>query len=155
MRSPECHPPPSESPSASASSFKIRLFLFLAGLLGFGAALISLSSAATARNSAGERKTTQAAHAPVPAEPGVVRIQVTEKGFTPSTITLSPGVPTELEFLRTTEETCASSVVFPELGLSEPLALNEPVRLKVPAMGPRTLSLQCGVGDHRSAVIIN
>ncbi len=85
----------------------------------------------------------------------MVQVEVTERGFSPSSITLSPGVPTELEFLRTTEETCASSVVFPELGVSEPLALHEPVRVKVPAMGPRTLSFQCGVGDHRSAVIIN
>jgi plastocyanin domain-containing protein len=116
----------------------------LVGLLGIGGALIALSSVSKDEE---PRQATSAS--------GVVQVEVTERGFTPSSITLSPGLPTELQFLRTTEETCASSVVFPELGVSEPLALNSPVRVKVPAMGPRTLSFQCGVGDHRSAVIIN
>lgn len=61
----------------------------------------------------------------------------------------------ELEFTRTTEETCASSVVFPELGVTRELALNQPVRIAVPAEQPRTLAFQCGVGNHRSAVIIH
>ena len=86
--------------------------------------------------------------------PGFVKVEVTDRGFSPSSVTLAPGIPTELEFLRTTDETCASSVVFPDLGVSEPLALNQPVRVKVPASERRTLSFQCGIGDHRSAVII-
>lgn len=99
------------------------------------------------------------AAAPASDRPGgsaeAIRIEVNDRGFWPSSVTLAPGAPVQLEFLRTTEETCASSVVFPELGISEPLALNKPVRLEVPAIQRRTLSFQCGVGDHRSAVIIN
>lgn len=91
----------------------------------------------------------------VSTEPGVVHVEVTDEGFTPSSVSVSPGEPLELEFLRTTEETCASSVAFPELGIRQPLALNEPVRIHVPASERRSLSFQCGVGDHRSAVIIN
>lgn len=84
-----------------------------------------------------------------------IRIEVSDRGFAPSSVTLAPGAPVELEFWRTTDEACASSVVFPELGISEPLALNEPVRLQIPPSQRQTLSFQCGVGDHRSAVIIN
>ena len=86
---------------------------------------------------------------------GPIRIEVNDRGFSPSSVTLAPGAPVELEFLRTTNETCASSVIFPELGVSEPLALNRPVRFTIPANQPRTLSFQCGVGNYRSAVIIN
>lgn len=92
---------------------------------------------------------------PSAAAAGPIRIEVNDRGFSPSSVTLAPGAPVELEFLRTTDETCASSVVFPELGISEPLALNKPVRLQIPASQRQTLSFQCGVGDHRSAVIIN
>lgn len=92
---------------------------------------------------------------PGPVAAGPIRIEVNDGGFSPSSVTLAPGAPVELEFLRTTEETCASSVIFPELGISEPLALNKPVRLAIPASQPRTLSFQCGVGNYRSAVIIN
>ncbi len=88
-------------------------------------------------------------------KPGVVKIEVTDEGFSPSSVTLSPGAPVELEFLRTTDETCAHSVAFPELGIREPLALNKPVLVKVPASQRRSLVFQCGVGDHRSAVVIN
>ena len=86
---------------------------------------------------------------------GPIRVEVSDRGFSPSSVTLAPGAPVELEFLRTTDETCASSVAFPELGISEPLALNKPVRFAIPVSQPRTLSFQCGVGNYRSAVIIN
>ena len=91
----------------------------------------------------------------VPATSGLVRVEVNDRGFSPSSVTVAPDAPVELEFLRTTDETCASSVAFPELGITEPLAMNKPVRIKVPVSQRRTLAFQCGVGDHRSAVIIN
>lgn len=86
---------------------------------------------------------------------GVVAVEVSDRGFLPSSVTIAPGASVELEFKRTTDETCASSVVFPELGINEELALHQPVRIKVPADQRRTLAFQCGVGDHRSAVIIS
>lgn len=89
------------------------------------------------------------------ARDGVVSIEVNDRGFSPSSVDIAPGEPVELEFTRTTEETCASSVVFPELGVTRELALNQPVRIAVPAEQPRTLAFQCGVGNHRSAVIIH
>lgn len=91
----------------------------------------------------------------VAAASGVVNVEVNGDGFSPSSVTLSPGKAVELEFLRTTDETCASSVAFPELGIHESLVLNKPVRVKVPASQRRSLSFQCGVGDHRSAIVIN
>jgi plastocyanin domain-containing protein len=91
----------------------------------------------------------------VRATSGLVKVEVNDRGFSPSSVTVAPDAPVELEFLRTTDETCASAVAFPELGITEPLAINKPVRIKVPVSQPRTLSFQCGVGDHRSAVIIN
>lgn len=88
------------------------------------------------------------------ASTGVIRVNVGEDGFSPSSVTVEPGDPVQLEFTRTTEETCASTVVFPELGLTRDLSINTPVRVPVVVDRQRTLSFQCGVGDHRSAVVI-
>jgi hypothetical protein len=89
-----------------------------------------------------------------PAASGVVHVVVNERGFFPSSVAIAPDTPVQLEFTRTTEETCATSVVFPELSITKDLPLREPVRISVPAERERTLAFQCGVGDHRSAVII-
>jgi plastocyanin domain-containing protein len=86
---------------------------------------------------------------------GIVTVQVNDQGFFPSSISIGAGQAAELEFTRTTEETCAASVVFPELGITRELPLNRPVRVPVPADQTRTLAFQCGVGDHRSAVVIH
>jgi hypothetical protein len=85
---------------------------------------------------------------------GKVAVQVNDRGFFPSSISIVAGQAAELEFMRTTDETCAASVVFPELGITRELPLNRPVRVPLPADQTRTLAFQCGVGDHRSAVII-
>jgi plastocyanin domain-containing protein len=98
---------------------------------------------------------TQVASKPAPtAASGVVRVEVNERGFFPSSVAIAQGNPVQLEFTRTNEETCATSVVFPELSITKDLPLREPVRVSVPAERERTLAFQCGVGDHRSAVII-
>ena len=121
--------------------------LVLAGSLGLGIAALAGASALPEA----PRPYPEAASA----ASGVVEIEITDRGFSPSSVKLLPGTPTELEFLRTTEETCASSVVFPDLGVSEPLPLNEPVRVVVPPTERSSLSFQCGVGDHRSAIIVH
>ncbi len=102
-----------------------------------------------------EANRSSAASAPSTAASGLVAIEVNDEGFSPSSVSIAAGQEVELEFTRTTEETCATSVSFPELGIKKELPLNQPVRVPVPAAQDRTLAFQCGVGDHRSAVVIN
>jgi plastocyanin domain-containing protein len=87
---------------------------------------------------------------------GVIAVEVDERGFSPSSVTVLPGAPLDLEFKRTTTRTCANSVVFPELGVTEELSEERPVRIRVPPdRRERTLSFQCGVNERRGALIIN
>src|SRR5690606_38991438 len=93
--------------------------------------------------------------APSTAASGRVAVAVNDERFSPSPVSVAAGQSVELEFTRTTEESCATSVAFPELGITKELPLNEPVRVPVPADEDRTLAFQCGVGEHRGAVVIN
>ena len=80
-----------------------------------------------------------------------------DRGFTPSRIELPAGAPGELReltFTRTTDETCATEVVFPEIGLKQELPLKQPTTIKVPAGEKRTLTFTCGMGMYKSAVVI-
>ena len=84
----------------------------------------------------------------------IIPIAVTARGFTPALVGVTKDQPTTLVFTRTSEATCAKRIAFPELGLERPLPLNQSVRLQVPVSSARTLSFQCGMGMHKSLIVI-
>src|SRR5262245_57134905 len=53
------------------------------------------------------------------------KVVVTELGFEPEKITLRAGTPARITFVRTTEKTCGTEVLFPALKIERPLPLNE------------------------------
>src|SRR5947208_5917949 len=55
------------------------------------------------------------------------RVKITEQGFEPATLTVQRGIRTRITFLRTTDNTCAKEVVFPDFGIKRDLPLNQPV----------------------------
>jgi plastocyanin domain-containing protein len=91
---------------------------------------------------------------PAPAGVQQAKVKVDNKGFTPSEIKLEKGKSAEIVFVRTTDETCAKQVVFPELKIEKDLPLNTPVRIEIPTGDLRTLTFQCGMGMYKSAVLI-
>jgi plastocyanin domain-containing protein len=91
---------------------------------------------------------------PAPAGVQQTKIKVDSKGFSPSEVKLEKGKPASLVFVRTSKDTCATQVVFPELKTEKDLPLNTPVRVDVPTNEARTLTFQCGMGMYKSAVLI-
>lgn len=85
---------------------------------------------------------------------GAVQVTAGEDGFQPSSITLKKGGPGSLVFLRTTDETCATAVVFPELGIKKDLPKGVPVTIEIPTDKEQKLTFQCGMGMYKSAVVI-
>jgi len=80
-----------------------------------------------------------------------------EHGFTPSSVTIPKGAPgskATLTFTRTSDETCARDVVFPDLSIKKPLPLNTPVTVEVPSDAEKTLTFQCGMAMYKSSVVV-
>jgi plastocyanin domain-containing protein len=85
------------------------------------------------------------------------RVTIGEHGFAPSSLTLQKGPEgstAAITFLRTTDETCAKEVVFPDLAVKKDLPLNTPVTIDVPIGAPRTLTFQCGMAMYKGAVVV-
>src|SRR5262249_10545283 len=73
------------------------------------------------------------------------KVLVTEKGYEPGKLTVRAGQPARVTFVRTTDKTCGTEVVFPSLNIRRPLPLNEPV---VIAFTPKTsgeIGFVCGM----------
>lgn len=93
--------------------------------------------------------------APITPGGGKVNVTADENGFSPSMVKVEKGAPLELVFTRTTEETCANKVVFPELGVSKELPMNTPASIVIPTGDARLLTFQCGMGMYKSKIVIH
>jgi plastocyanin domain-containing protein len=94
--------------------------------------------------------------APVTVAPegGAVAITADEKGFSPTEVNATEGAPLTLVFTRTSDNTCAKEVVFPELKLRRPLPLNQAVAVAMPTQVARTYKFQCGMAMWEGSVVI-
>ena len=81
-------------------------------------------------------------------------VTVNEQGFTPSSITVKPGQPAKITFVRTTDNTCAKEVVFPAMKLTKTLPLNEPVTIDLSGQAPGEISFACGMNMFHGKVVI-
>jgi plastocyanin domain-containing protein len=83
-----------------------------------------------------------------------IDVKASGEGFTPNAINVKKGEATTLVFTRTTDDTCATKVVFPEIKLEKELPLNQQVAVELPVDKDRTLAFQCGMGMFKSKVVI-
>jgi plastocyanin domain-containing protein len=80
-------------------------------------------------------------------------IEVTGKGFEPSSLKLKAGVPARVTFVRKTDETCAKEVVIKEYNINRKLPLNEPVTVEfTPRKGEFTFA--CGMNMLKGKLIV-
>ena len=82
------------------------------------------------------------------------KILVTDTGFEPATVRLQSGRPARLTFVRTSDKSCATEVVFPSLNIRRALPLNEPVTIELPAASSGSIAFVCGMNMLRGAIAV-
>ncbi len=81
------------------------------------------------------------------------KVLVTEQGYEPAKVTLKAGSAARITFVRTTDKTCSTEVVFPSLNLRRALPLNQPVAIEfTPHAGE--LTFVCGMNMLRGTVVV-
>jgi plastocyanin domain-containing protein len=82
------------------------------------------------------------------------KIAVTEKGFEPDRVNLRAGRPARLTFVRTTDKTCGTEVVFPSLNIKRALPLNEPVAIDFTPSKAGDVTFACGMNMLKGVVVV-
>jgi RND family efflux transporter MFP subunit len=82
------------------------------------------------------------------------KIVVSEQGFEPAKVVLRAGTPARLTFVRTTDKTCGTEVVFPSLNIKRALPLNEPVIIEFTPAKAEEIAFACGMNMLRGAVVV-
>jgi plastocyanin domain-containing protein len=100
---------------------------------------------------AGARQTPADSSAPATA---TIRVVVDSQGFSLGSIEVAKGRPIILEFVRTTDGTCAKEIVIPALNIRKPLPLNTPVDILIPADEATTYAFACGMGMFKGSVVV-
>jgi plastocyanin domain-containing protein len=81
-------------------------------------------------------------------------ISITNKGFTPVSVNFKTGVPARVTFVRKTNATCATSVVFPTLKINRALPLNKPVTVQFTPRKTGTIVFTCGMKMLRGTLVV-
>lgn len=133
-----------------------RLSLILTFVLAF---FLTACGQSTETPAPQEQSASQEQSAPSKAtvENGVQVIQVTigPTGYEPEALELQQGIPARLIFARTTENTCATEIHSPDLGIEKtPIPLNEMVEITLTPESSGTFTFACGMDMLKGTIVI-
>ena len=81
-------------------------------------------------------------------------VEITTSGYKPDTITAVVGKPVTITFIRRTDQTCGTEIVFPDLKITKPLPLDKPVEVTVTPKRTGELRFTCGMDMLRGKVLV-
>jgi plastocyanin len=82
------------------------------------------------------------------------KVVVNEQGFDPAKVALRAGMPARITFLRTSDKTCGTEVLFPSLHIKRALPLNEPVTIEFTPAKTGDLAFACGMNMLHGTVVV-
>ena len=82
-------------------------------------------------------------------------IKVTEMGYEPAQLKLQLGVPVRLTFVRETDNTCGTEVIFPEYDIERVLPLNQEVVVEFTPQESGEFVFTCGMNMLRGKLVIS
>jgi pyruvate/2-oxoglutarate dehydrogenase complex dihydrolipoamide acyltransferase (E2) component len=82
------------------------------------------------------------------------KVVVSEHGYEPAKVSLQEGTLARITFLRTTDKTCGTEVVFPSLNIKRALPLNEPVVIEFTPTETGDIAFACGMNMLHGTVVV-
>jgi hypothetical protein len=82
------------------------------------------------------------------------RVVVSDQGYEPAKVILRAGTPARITFVRTTDKTCGTEVVFPSLNIKRALPLNKPVVIEFTPPKSGDLAFACGMNMLHGTVVV-
>ena len=82
------------------------------------------------------------------------KVVVSEQGYEPAKVTFRAGTPARITFVRTTDKTCGTEVVFPSLNVKQALPLNQPVVIEFTPAKPGDIAFACGMNMLHGTVVV-
>jgi plastocyanin domain-containing protein len=82
------------------------------------------------------------------------KIEITTKGYQPTSLKLRRGVRARVTFLRTTDATCVKEIVLPDFNIRRALPLNEPVVVSFTPSKRGSFTFVCGMNMMRGQLIV-
>jgi cobalt-zinc-cadmium efflux system membrane fusion protein len=79
---------------------------------------------------------------------------VGEQGYQPAKVSLRASVPARLTFVRITDKTCGTEVVFPSLNIERALPLNQPVDIEFTPAKSGDIAFACGMNMLHGTVVV-
>ncbi len=89
------------------------------------------------------------------AQAKAVRINVSKKGFSPSSVSTEQGSPLTLIFRRPKNEGCGNKVVFPSLNITRDLPVGKNVTIKFTPSETGSISFTCGMGMYQGSIVVS
>ena len=84
----------------------------------------------------------------------IVELQVTEKGFEPSSVDVNPGVPVVLNITRKTDATCATQIKIKSKNIKKDLPLNKPVTIVLGKLDKGEIRFGCGMDMITGNIVV-
>jgi cobalt-zinc-cadmium efflux system membrane fusion protein len=82
------------------------------------------------------------------------KVVVSEQGYEPAKVTFRAGTPARITFVRTTDKTCGTEVVFPSLNIKRGLPLNEPVVIEFTPAKSGDIAFACGMNMLHGTIVV-
>ncbi|MGZ3692004.1 MAG: cupredoxin domain-containing protein [Pseudobdellovibrio sp.] len=82
-----------------------------------------------------------------------IELTVTEKGFEPDKIDVTPDQPVQLNVTRKTDDTCATAIQIPSMKIKKELPLNKTVAIKLGKLKKGEIRFGCGMKMMDSGMI--
>jgi plastocyanin domain-containing protein len=83
-----------------------------------------------------------------------IRINITERGYSPASFRLKKGVRARITFVRKTEDECGKEIVIPAYNIRRELPLNTPVTIIFTPRKAGTFGFACGMDMLKGKIIV-